>query len=711
MDDPDSDATDDAAAVLSQDTTYVFNAGEARVLVPLIDEAFQPTDGAPGAGGSPDYLDAHSNFRTSIATLLGTTVNELDLQAGNGNKGLVEPDVAAEEPAVDEPDVHDAPPLGEPIRHECDRALMYEFVVPFDGPVTCTLGHYNQDSEFVWPPRIENVTDAVADLWEFMAEEVSAPAAAARFHDLAFLRGRNRFAHAVAARDAYLAFAALAPVVDLDQAHAMLRAWAIDRIFGRTAQLEATRLAIERAITVAWDAGRGYPGIVLPLLNALCQTQQAAATDTVKVDALLERASKLYGATDSVGYVAELRRSRATTDAERIAVGEWHVEQLAAIARTSDGFVKAMRLRDAIREAGRLQLSNLEEQLTVELQSLSPEDARLDTLTADFRMSRVPIERFLRQFTRGRDWRRSMHLFSQTAPPTGSIEELERAAEQRRLRPRLVDLIGTVLLDEDRLPSWEPTTDEERREYQKARDAGFSAAAAATQLIEILDRFRVRYGAVPVDELATYVSHQGRGNYELAAVFARALHHYWNGDLEACVHIAVPRIESAVRLILRELDVAIYRIQLGRRPGQYPPLGALLGELVDLGFDEAWIYYLRWLLTEQTGQNLRNEVAHGRVRGASEANAVMVLRALLLVVLLCGPGNADDIDADLAEGHGSGAKASKQPVEQAENQSGTRSGSTPPADGLRTLICQPIPDPVKLPARGIVVARRLSTLR
>ncbi|MDF8265210.1 DUF4209 domain-containing protein [Luteipulveratus flavus] len=728
------DATnDDAAKVLSQDTTYVFDAGEARVLVPLIDKSFQLSD---GVGGSRDYHGAHSAFRTSIATLLGTTVSDLDLRGAKKEIAAAASDVssadgpveqAAEKPAVDpvvgEPMAAEsteeespgasaavgggAQPVGEPIRHELDRAFMYEFVVAFDGPVTCTLGHYDKDSEFVWPPRIENVTDAVAELWEFMAWEASAPAAVARFHDLMFIRGRNKFTHAVAARDAYLEFAALAPVVDLDQAHAMLRAWAIDRIFGRTAELGATRLAIEQAITAAWDAGRGYPGVVLPLLNAVCQTQRPAATDPVKVDALLEHASRLYEGTDSIGYVAELRRGRATTDAERIVVDEWHVEQLAAAARTSDGFVKAMRLRDAIREAGRLQLRGLEEKLTVELQSLPPEDAKMEVFTSDLVMSRVPIERFLRQFTRSQDWRRSMGLFSQIPPPTGSSEDLERAAETRRLRPRLVDLFSTVLLDEDRLPSWEPTTEEERREYQKARDAGFSAAASATQLTEILDRFKIRYGAVPVDEIATYVSHQGRGNYELAAVFARALHHYWNRDLEACIHIAVPRIESAVRLILRELDVAIYRVQLGKRPGQYPPLGSLLGELLDLGFDEAWIYYLRWLLTEHTGKNLRNEVAHGRVRGVSEANAVLVLRALLLVVLLCGPGNADDIDADLPERGDGGAKGGEQPAERAEKQSGDRPTSAPPAGSLRTLIRQPVPKAVELPARSLVVARRL----
>lgn len=701
-------AAQEAANVLSQDTTYVFDADEARVLAPLIDEAFEPTDGASTAGGavgSRDYLEAHSKLRTSIATFFGTTTNELDLQGANEDDGAA----ASDDPGIDEPVQSasvDAPTVRDPIRHELDRVFMYEFVVPFEGAVTCTLGHYDQDREFVWPPRIEDVTDAVADLWEFMAGEVSAPAAVARFHDLAFIRGRNRFTHAIAARDAYLAFAALAPVGDLDHAHALLRAWAIDRIFGRAAELAVTRLAIERAITAAWDAGRGYPGVVLPLLNALCQTHLAADTDPVQVDALLDRASSLYGAADSVGYVADLRRGRATTDAERLAVGEWQVEQMAAVARASEGFVKAMRLRDAIREAGRLQLRDLEKRLTVELQSLPPEDSKLETLTSDFRISRVPIERFLRQFTRSKDWRRSLRLFSQTAPPTGTAEELEHAAEERRLRPRLADLCSTVLLDEDRLPSWEPVTDEERHEYQKARDAGFRAAATAMQLAEILDRFKDRYGTVPIDEIAAYVSHQGRGNYELAAVFARALHHYWKGDLEACVHIAVPRVESAARLILRELDIAIYRVQLGKRPGQYPPLGSLLDELVALGFDEAWIYYLRWLLTEHTGMNLRNEVAHGRVRAASEAQAALVLRALLLVVLLCGPGNADDIDADLAEEEDA-HHANEQTGSHAGDQTANRTPPTPAADDLRVVIRQPISDVVRFPARGLIVARHL----
>lgn len=73
-----ADQADDAAEVLSQDTTHVFDAGEARVLEPLIDEAFRPKRNGAGnrAVGSRDYLEAHGELRTSIATLLGTTVNK-----------------------------------------------------------------------------------------------------------------------------------------------------------------------------------------------------------------------------------------------------------------------------------------------------------------------------------------------------------------------------------------------------------------------------------------------------------------------------------------------------------------------------------------------------------------------------------------------------------------------------------------------------------
>lgn len=661
---------EDPENVLRQDTGYAFDAEQAALVVPLIDQAFSV---------SGSYSEAHRLLRISVAEQLGRSVDELDF--GHSDSG-----------GTDRPDENDHQArASESIRHELDRALMYQFVVPFDGPVTCEIGHEDRTSGFVWPPRIEHVTVAVVDLWEYLAEWVSAPGAAARFHDLAFTRGRDRFSHAIAARDAYLDCAALSSVVDLDQAHALLRAWAIDRIFGRTAELERTREAIGRAITAAWDAGERAAGVLLPLLGALCATNPVPEDgDSVPVDALLHRASGLYGFSDSISYIANLRRERARSDTERNAISEWQIEQLATVARASEGFVKAMRLSEAIREAGRLQVPDLEASLIVELQSLPPADTKLESISADVRVSRVPLERFFRQFTRDRDWRPGFGQFSHLPPPTGSLEELQRSAEQRRLHPRLMDVISTVVLDEDRMPSWQPTTDEERREYQIARDASYRAAVAGSHLAEILDRLKDKYGIIPVEDLAPFICHEGRGNFELAAVFSRALHHYWNEDLEACIHIAVPRTESAARLILRELDIAIYRVQLGRRPGLYPQLGSLLDEFEGLGFDESWVYFLRWLLTEPTGKNLRNQVAHGRVRAATKSDAALVLRALLLLALLCGPGDADDIQVDLSE---------------ARQTTGSKPEQT--KDNLGLNVGRPVAGMVEYPALPLVLADQL----
>ena len=648
------------AMARSQNTGYTFKEAEALVVLPALETGFS------NAGG---YSEAHRQVRNILIGVLGRTPGSQVNEAETGPQGETA--------------------FGDQIFHELDRALLYEFVVPFSGPVTCDLGHPDDGRPHVWPPRIQDVADEVANLWEFLANQVQAPGARARFHDLAYLRGRERFAHAVAARDAYLEFAALSAVVDMDQGHALLRAWALDRMFGRTVELGQSRDALWRALERAWDEGVQAAGVLLPMLGALCRTQLPAAEDPVPVDALLARASDLYRLSDSVGEIAELRRGRATTDEERRAVGVWQVEQMAVAARMSEGLVKSIRLVEAIREARRLHLRDLEDELTLELQAMPPEETKLEAVSSTVPVSRVPFERYFRQYTRDRDWRVGLRKFAHTLPPTGDVEKLKAAVEERRLRPRIIDIVTVVQLDEDMLPSWQPTTDEEQHEYKLAREAGFSAAVDGHHLADILDRLLERYGDIPTDDVAAFVALDGRGNYELAAVFARALRHFWEGDLEACIHIAVPRIESAARLILRELDVAIYKVQLGERPGLYPQLGSLLDEFEGLGFDESWVYFLRWLLVERGGKNLRNEVAHGRVRGTSKADAALVLRALLLLVRICGPGNADDISEDLF---------GQRPQARASDGSGR---------SLRKQVAKPVEDPVPYPTQLLVLANRV----
>lgn len=446
---------------------------------------------------------------------------------------------------------------------------------------------------------------------------------------------------------------------------------------------------IADATTAAWDAGDRAAGIFLPFLGALCRTRLDGVADAVPVDSLLQWASELYGGSDSVNYIADLRRGRAATDEERHAISRWQIGELAEVARNSSGLVRVIRFNEAIDVARRLGVKAMWEALTIELQALPPGDVELEVVSSAVRVSRIPLEYYFRQFTKDRDWRRGLLLFANMPPPTGSYEDLVAHAEERRLRPRMTDLFSTFLLDEDRLPTWQPQTDDERHEWVMAREAMFGAAVNGTHLAEILERMRNRYGLVPVEDIATFVSWEGRGNYELASVFARGLHHFWKGDFEACVHVTVPRVESAVRLILRELDVAIYRTQLEQRPGIYPALGSLLDKLEPLGFDESWLYFLRWFLVDHSGKNLRNQIAHGRVTKVSPADAALALRALMLVTYLAGPGVAEDIDADLKNG----------PVPAERNR------SRGPAD-LATKVAKPVTRPTPFPPPWLLLADR-----
>jgi hypothetical protein len=55
------------------------------------------------------------------------------------------------------------------------------------------------------------------------------------------------------------------------------------------------------------------------------------------------------------------------------------------------------------------------------------------------------------------------------------------------------------------------------------------------------------------------------------------------------------------------------KLQAGPDQGQYLMLYPLLQQLQELGMDESWIYFLRWMLLAPPGMNIRNDIAHGFV--------------------------------------------------------------------------------------------------
>jgi len=86
---------------------------------------------------------------------------------------------------------------------------------------------------------------------------------------------------------------------------------------------------------------------------------------------------------------------------------------------------------------------------------------------------------------------------------------------------------------------------------------------------------------------------------------------YVSEDHLAAVHLLVPQVEAALRLMLATGGRSVYR--KGRHGGlALKPLGELLRDpLVAHVFTEVGRQYLQVLLTDQRGWNLRNDVCHG----------------------------------------------------------------------------------------------------
>ena len=114
-------------------------------------------------------------------------------------------------------------------------------------------------------------------------------------------------------------------------------------------------------------------------------------------------------------------------------------------------------------------------------------------------------------------------------------------------------------------------------------------------------------------------------------LFARGLHAGMKGDFGLAVHLLIPQIENALRVLIRETtpvdEVAkVAHAEMIADPEQ-PSLGAALrgpwaSELARaLGEDsEAIVFALRVLLVERFGGNLRNRVFHGLTGYVGVAN-------------------------------------------------------------------------------------------
>lgn len=599
-----------------------------------------------------------------------------------------------------------------PVVREASYALLYLLRVEYGGgSAGCALRPVTDTEDFAFPPRPSDVAEPVAKLWSAIAAAAKHAGARARFSDLLFERQRGRGSartHALRAADAYIEGAIACASFDATQA--LTRAWELVRSVGDAAREDHVRELMVLMATAGLGDQPAPPGIILPLINALTtpprsitgrkarknleQAPPKAAPPDLRVDELIERAFVSYPDGHLASEVAEYMRCRNSDDASREKINRREIQARIDEASKRPGLVRMRILEEAVALANRYNQKDLAEHATALMQAIPQSELGLVSMGADMEVNTdyiVHIERWLRPFTLYPDWREGLIYFLHTGCPTGNLPTIDSQSRAIAAMTAFRSLIPTTRLNADGLPHWTASTDEQRRAEQMAEYAHIQAAQSGRHLAQGLMRMKERYGTPEETDLLVLLSAGGKVDQALASSLARAFRHFWNDDFEACVHVAVPKVEAAARALLRAADEGIYRTQAANTPGGYPGLYVLIDKLRGLGLDESWAYFLQWLLSAPSGVNLRNEVAHGFIGDTGPGYAALALRAATFLSTMVAPIPASTVRT---------RERGRVEVRHAPDPTPPRS-----REDLLRLLADPIAEPVPLPARPGLVGR------
>ena len=211
----------------------------------------------------------------------------------------------------------------------------------------------------------------------------------------------------------------------------------------------------------------------------------------------------------------------------------------------------------------------------------------------------------------------------------------DRSRELARAFP-LKHLITRVRVDGSRQVhrADSPEESEEAEVFDQYR---FNAVCTGLSLDLTFAVFRDE-GGLDVDALSGVLQRSPFIDEDAIEILEVGLERYLSGDYVSAMHVLIPQLEDVLRGTLRRLGGSTTSIRGGvtREIDLDQVLSAdELGELLG----EDMIFYLRYLLAEQLGMNLRNSVAHGLIRKSECTGQVAALVLLSLFRLV--PYKAD----------------------------------------------------------------------
>ena len=490
-----------------------------------------------------------------------------------------------------------------------------------------------------YPAPLERVSRDTLALWAAVTKYAEHPAIRARLNDLLFQRGvGNGRERASEASDAYLELSRCWPAIQA-AVELLPRALDLSRRVGLDEHAVAgCSLALDLAAKQL-DQPDPKPGAPLLLLETTIET----GCEDPRIDKLLERARGVLTSLWDTKSTIELQLRRASGD-ERRQLNRQLILRHFVEADQHIGMRRAALLQDAAELARAHNLPDLHERAIRQLQQFDADDLEFQTIRTEVAVPVEEVRKAFEAYLNASDWRGALERFAFLQLPTGSTEHNRRQVVEQQQETPLLSMVSTVVYDAEGMPIYRPDSAEERFEFDLVRTEVFRLQFWALLGADVLGELPRRFGSPSFRDLEDWLSEGDHVSKDVARSIRRALKYFWAGEYEASVAVGIPRIEAMVRQILLETDAAIYQLQRGQTPGQYPGLGKLVVALERLGFPEGIARYLTVTFTKATGLNLRNALAHGALADPSPRTAAIVCHALVFLARLPVAESADESD-------------------------------------------------------------------
>jgi len=485
------------------------------------------------------------------------------------------------------------------------------------------------------PPR--EIGEPTKALWRELANGCRQPAAVARFGDLVWTAGAgpDLAAHARIAITAYrqLANVGWDAADDIPEDGTGHRTWTTYR----------RAMCLVRALELALALGDDElaRGVVSDLLE--CAASGSIAPVSIALKALVKLPRRLqepaihdtaeaaltrFGNTPhNFELFGDLLKALATDAQERRAIEEQQLDRWLEAADAASGLRKLIELQKAAEFADIHNLHHRRDEIRLRLDALRDEDLDLKRIEIPIQIPEAELEAEIGFFIEPASWSEALRRFAFAGgqAPSGEYEGNLATLDDLRAAAPIMSLISQIVVDDGQRPIAHPETDAERSAIDLARHEQIGISLWSGIAAEVLSRLRMKLGIPSEAELTAYFT-TDIIPVHIASKVARAFVLFFEGKFDESAHVVVPRIEAIVRAVCLKASIPVSREATARGDnGGVATLGTLLHELEEHGFEVSWSHYLRNVLTERFGVNLRNRIAHGLVQEAVERDAVLLL--------------------------------------------------------------------------------------